>query len=189
MPLKRQRKAVNNMAEYIEREAVLKIIADNCPHDKCGYNTEEEMGAGAACYYIMKDVDNLPTADVVPKSEVEKLNKELDELAEEHSDLIVEKDQLFVIAEMQKIEIEALKIANEKMYAAIEATKADVASEILAEIENILDPMIQLNYAISVQHADPIERAKAISAEQALRAFRDYVAELKKKYTESEKEK
>ena len=67
--------------------------------------------------------------------------------------------------------------------------KSDVASEILAEIENILDPMIQLNYAISVQHADPIERAKAISAEQALRAFRDYVAELKKKYTESEKEK
>lgn len=52
------------MAEYIEREAVLKIIGDNCPHDKCGYNTEEEMGAGAACYYIGKDVEKIPTADV-----------------------------------------------------------------------------------------------------------------------------
>lgn len=50
---------------YIKREAVLKIIGDNCPHDKGGYNTEEEMGAGAACYYIMKDVENIPTADVV----------------------------------------------------------------------------------------------------------------------------
>ena len=58
------------MVEYIEREAVLKIIADNCPHDKGGYNTEEEMGAGSACYYIRKDVETLPTADVVPKSEV-----------------------------------------------------------------------------------------------------------------------
>lgn len=56
------------MAEYIEREAVLKIIADNCPHDKSGYNTEEEMGAGAACYYIRKAVETVPTADVVPKS-------------------------------------------------------------------------------------------------------------------------
>ena len=58
------------MAEYIEREAVLKIIDDNCPHDKGGYNTEEEMGVGAACYYIRKDVANIPTAEVVPKSEV-----------------------------------------------------------------------------------------------------------------------
>lgn len=61
------------MAEYVEREAVLKIIADNCPHDKGGYNTEEEMGAGAACYYIRKDVEKIHTADVIPKSEVAEL--------------------------------------------------------------------------------------------------------------------
>ena len=53
------------MSRYIDREAVLKIIGDNCPHDKCGYNTEEEMGAGVACYHIMKDVEALPPADVV----------------------------------------------------------------------------------------------------------------------------
>lgn len=52
------------MSRYIDVDAVLKIIGDNCPHDKCGYNTEEEMGAGAACYYIMKGVENIPTADV-----------------------------------------------------------------------------------------------------------------------------
>lgn len=58
------------MAEYIELEAVLKIIDDNCPHDKGGYNTEEEMGAGAACYYIRKAVNDIPTADVAPRAEV-----------------------------------------------------------------------------------------------------------------------
>lgn len=57
------------MAEYIEREAVLKIIDDNCPHDKGGYNTEEEMGAGAACYYIRKAVNDIPTADAAPRAE------------------------------------------------------------------------------------------------------------------------
>ena len=155
------------MTEYIEREAVLKIIGDNCPHDKGGYNTEEEMGAGAACYYIMKDVENIPTADVVPKSEVEKLNKELDELAEEHSNLIIEKDELFDIAVKQNLEIEALKIANEKMYAAIEATKAEVAREILGEVESLF------------YKTDFLDELGYIEFEIAL-------AELKKKYTEGE---
>ena len=58
------------MDEYIKREEVLKIIADNCPHDKCGDNTEEEIGAGWACCYIRKGVENIPTADVAPMAEV-----------------------------------------------------------------------------------------------------------------------
>jgi hypothetical protein len=78
---------------------------------------------------VVSSIENFPTADVVPKSEVERLTVELDELAEEYSDLIVEKDQVFDIAEKQKVEIEALKIANEKMYSAIEATKNEVIEE------------------------------------------------------------
>ena len=39
--------------------------------------------------------------------------------------------------ERQKVEIEALKIANEKMYSAIEKTKAELAMEIFEEIEKI----------------------------------------------------
>ena len=158
-----------------------------------------------------------PTADVVPKSEYDAVVSAVDNSTKEFL-------KLHDTYQKQNVEIEALKIANEKMYiankaqevknewlekeldskqfrcdscdrimltgaehrACVKQAKADVAREIFAEIENILDPMIQLNYAISVQHADPIERAKAISAEQALRAFRDYVAELKKKYTEGE---
>lgn len=123
------------MAEYIEREALIAEIQKNI-------STYWNEGSGG--YYLAEDalnysVKTAPTADVVPKSEVEKLNKEIDTLAEEHSDLIVEKDQLFDIAEKQKVEIEALKIANDKMYSAIEEIKAEVAREIFEEIEKALN--------------------------------------------------
>lgn len=149
------------MDEYIKREDALDAVLFAL------------VGTGLQSRAIsaVKDVN---TADVVPKSEVEKLNKEFDELAEEHSDLIVEKDQLFVIAEMQKIEIEALKIANEKMYAAIEATKADVASEILAEIEEKSCVISETNHSTGSTRVVCYQ----ISAEK--------LAELKKKYTKGD---
>lgn len=99
-------------------------------------------------------VEEAPEADVVPKSEVENLKA--------------------IIADH--------KASEERLEELYSNAKADVAKKIFEEFENILEAMIQLNCAIGVQHEDPIERAKAISAEQALRAFRDYVAELKKKY-------
>lgn len=135
-----------------------------------------------------------PTVDVVPKSEVERLNKELDELAEEHSDLIVEKDELFDIAEKQHVEIEALKIANEKMYSAIEATKVEVARDIFEEIEKVLNRKI----ARSKPHFEKLKNHdedflskcgcedmgyfKGIIS--TCEDFQDLIAELVKKYTE-----
>lgn len=106
------------MAEYIEREAVLKIIGDNCPPDKCGYNTEEEMGAGAACYYIMKDVEKIPTADVAPKSEVEKQKLEIWRLQGQVN-------RLKKYDEERDIALHARLIAK---------AKAEVAMEIFADI-------------------------------------------------------
>ena len=64
-----------------------------------------------------------------------------------------------VIAKKQMVEIEALKIANEKMYSAIEETKDELAREIFEEIEKL--------------HLH-------ITNEFDLRRY----AELKKKYTE-----
>lgn len=91
------------MARYIDAELLL---------EKLKKQYGEELGW--QCTVNMSDVgmmiEDAPTADVAPKSEVERLNKELDELAEEHSDLIVEKDQLFDIAEKQKKDIEQLTI-------------------------------------------------------------------------------
>ena len=135
------------MAEYIEREAVLKIIADNCPHDKCGCNTEEEMGAGAACYYIRKDVDNIPDADVVPKSEVEKWKEINEQLYREMSERI---------SEERKIE------------------RKLVAREIFEEIEGLIT-----NQCLMLKDERGVEGYVKASVHYAL-------AELKKKYTESE---
>ena len=114
------------MTEYIEREAVLKIIGDNCPPDKCGYNTEEEMGAGAACYYIGKDVEKIPTADVVPRSEVEELKK-----------------RMFPSYARACTEEEAIKIG--KQYG-----RAEVAMEIFEEIEKKSCNISEHNHATNV---------------------------------------
>ena len=67
-----------------------------------------------------------------------------------------------------------------------EDIKEGVAREIFEEIENTLNQWIELYYTITVSTFDSIEQAKARSSESVLRAFRDYLAELKKKYTEGE---
>ena len=125
----------------------------------------ENMGVSDFIIRKIESEANFPTADVVPKSEYDDLKFQFEAL--DH-------------------ECDRLEAAESRRYDAIVEAKADAAKKIFEEFENILEAMIQLNYAIGVQHEDPIERAKAISAEQALRAFRDYVAELKKKYQEGE---
>lgn len=130
--------------------------------------------------------EHCPTADVVSKSEVDRLTEELKTYNRVCGKLLI-KDGVVVGKEVGK-EVEYIHrdIAKILKQIAVNQTKIEVAKKIFEEIESILEPIIRLNYAISVQHEDAIERAKAISAEQALRAFRDYVAELKKKYTEGE---
>ena len=130
----------------------------------------------------------MPTADVVPRAEVDRLNKELDELAEEYSDLIVEKDQLFDIADKQSIEIVALKIANKKMYSAIEGIKAEVAREIFEEIEREITDALKSNYKV----LPLIEQSEALwnnvnGKINALRGIEYFIEELKEKYTEDSK--
>ena len=108
-----------------------------------------------------------------------------DELAEEHSDLIVEKDQLFDIAEKQKLEIESLKIANEKMYSAIEATKAEVAREIFEELYKSVYLMLPMQCTpIFKMDLDLGFEAGVIDGRRnALFEVLVLIAELKKKYT------
>lgn len=128
------------MAEHIEREAVLKIIGDNCPHDKGGYNTEEEMGAGAACYYIMKDVKNIPTADVVPRAEVEKIFDKYGnydfptEPKEDFNNTVVTGG--YVIDWYKEAGLNAKRIME--LEAEITKAKQEVAREIFEEIVKLL---------------------------------------------------
>ena len=140
---------------------------------------------------FLTQAENLYNAGYRKQSEVEKLVQdvtrlvqELDELAEEHSDLIVEKDELFDIAEKQKVEIEALKIANEKMYSAIEETKAEVVREIFEELEREINDALQSNY----KDLPLIEQSEALwnrvnGKIDCLRGIDGFIDELKEKYT------
>lgn len=101
------------------------------------------IGCGKASGNVVvfvDDIEKLPAADVAPRAEVER----------------------------QKVEIEALKIANEKMYSAIEETKAEVAREIFEEIEKI-----------------GVARKVSMNREVIFDVTAEY-NELKKKYTKGE---
>lgn len=80
------------------------------------------------------EIARIPTADVAPRAEVEKLqevNADLNEslrlACEANKDLQAEVERL-------QIEIQALNIANEKMYIANKESKAEVVKEIIGII-------------------------------------------------------
>jgi hypothetical protein len=119
-----------------------------------------------------------PTADVVPKSEVEKLiidsnAARLGMIAEGHND---PRGEYGAEGEDGKGDLNPLYCMQ----------KAEIAREIFEDIENTLNQRIKLYYTITVSTVESIDLMKATASERALRAFRDYVAELKKKYTEGE---
>jgi hypothetical protein len=86
------------MARYIDADALIEMLNNKA-------KTDYEMGLynhGALTQSFISFVERQPTAEVVPKSEVEKL----------------------------KIEIESLKIANEKMYGANKAQASEIFDDI-----------------------------------------------------------
>lgn len=138
--------------ECIHEKVCDALIKSGCPY------LDKEIPAEAFCLEFRN------TADVVPKSEVEQANKELDNLAEELSDLIVEKDHLFdEVVRLRK----ALDEYEET--SGLKQAKAEVAREIFEEIE-------KLSYYAPTPYDDEINVV-------------DYedIAELKKRYTEGKK--
>lgn len=106
---------------------------------------------------------------------IEKFSKELDELAEEHSDLIVEKDELFDIAERQKAEIERLKatvdVAEKHVTPFffmsafdkhIEKAKADAVKEFAERLKQEMEDFARIDfngstyYGIGLHHIDSL---------------------------------
>ena len=135
-------------ADYIieQLENILRLSPDNESDDP------KVNGIIIGLKGTISIVERIQTADVVPKSEYDAVVNAVDNSTQEFLKLHDEYQK-------QKIEIEALKIANEKMYSAIEATKAEVAKEIFENLQCLLIMRIGVNQAI---------------------------AELKKKYTEEE---
>ena len=128
------------MAEYIDREKIF----PNGVFYVSAENPESSLNE------LINRICNLPTADVVPKSEVDKL----------------------------KIEIEALKIANGKMY---EANKAQ-AREIFEEIEEAISAM-EYNAKSQTKNATiPIYGMTDVVNWVLHEVVPNRISELKKKY-------
>lgn len=66
------------MAEYIDREQLLELINENCKYKNP--TNEYTRGCNEVCDWAIKTIKNIPTTDVVPRSEIKKIFKELDKL-------------------------------------------------------------------------------------------------------------
>ena len=144
--------------EYINRELLENALEDENKNGNFVFTAN----------WIMEIVDNLPNADVVPKSEVERL---------EH-----------LRAELSK-EIETLKDNKEHLAVLLMEAKSEVAREICCKIEEEIVAALESNYkAKSERMANTrIDADEFISycdgKISALRGIEAFVEELKKKYT------
>lgn len=140
----------------------------NCIHHSlCDYNTNVSgngkirlvyaEGADVKCSFFQN------TADVVQKSEVERLQAEVDQL---HALL-----ECGVFANSVE---DWQKFLNEK--------RAEVAREIFAEIEKIRAKEIHKCEILRVQENEASERKYWEGGEHSLRQLSYWIAELKKKY-------
>ena len=160
------------MARYIDADA----LKERLRKVRIMPNTLYGMGINAGIDRVETAIDAMPTEDVAPKSE------EGAECPTCHgTGRIGTTDWLTKnISKEQLAKEKAEAIAEHELH-----IKQDYAREIFEEIENTLNQRIKLYYTITVSTFDSIEQVKARASESALRAFRDYVAELKKKYTEA----
>lgn len=150
------------MARYID--------ADKLKEECYYYDTEEDLER-----YVIKH----GYADVIPKSEVDKLHEVIfkkedlmQKIAEERNkyfdELETAKDNnehLAVMLEEAKSEVDRLKYNLKAVLEEIPKTKREFASEIFAEIESLIDGKFSINHGV------------------VLMSKEDF-AELKKKYTE-----
>jgi hypothetical protein len=123
------------------------------------------------------------TADVVPKSEVESiitLNSQLEaKVFEERKEVERLKHILDCYALQYGTVIEQQEV--------IDKAKAELASEIFAEIDSEILAEIDINNGVLVEFEGADEISYRIKGEvAALCKIRDFIAELKKKYTKGE---
>ena len=113
------------------------------------------------------DVETAPTADVVPKSEVEELSGKYEDLKLKYAELQKDKDELIAWSNDKKTEAERWRRNLEAVLEEIPETKREVAREIFEEIENFI-PRFKVGYF-------------------SYMSLTDGIAKLKKKYTEGVK--
>lgn len=113
------------MNEYIKKSEAVDVIV------KYPYNI-----AGKTATAI-KMIEDLPSADVVPKSEVEELVQDGTRLGQENETLKDNNEHLAVILEETKAEVERLQAEKDALIKNYAECMKDYASEIFKEIDNL----------------------------------------------------
>ena len=154
--------------EYIEREAALKILENSLTFSEIELDIGDfRKGCIAAIQDDISNIKHIPTADVVPRAEFDRVARELER-------------------------VEALYFAKDTQ---LENAKAEVANKICCAIEKEIVAALESNYRARKEHIErhaelayDTELLLEISGKiNALRGIEGFVEELKKKYTESEK--
>jgi chlorite dismutase len=157
------------MARYIDADR-FKIRLEKAMGKMHLINGVKGVDVGA----VIKALDMQPTADVAPKSEVDRLQEELTKAEADVRNYmkVAEYQQSLSVKRYHEIkqlkeDVDRLQDINNRQVEDIQLAKAEVAREIFAEIENSISPMLGLE--------DDKEYAAILATT---------FAELKKKYTE-----
>lgn len=146
--------------EYINRELLENALEDENKNGNFVFTAN----------WIMEIVDNLPNADVAPKSEVEELLTRLNNV---YVAIDIAEDDVYRLEK----ENEELKYTNQHLFEFIAEVKREIAIEIFDEIEGIIEAS---EYELLDDFGDAIAKC------HNERMIIDDLAELKKKYTEGE---
>jgi hypothetical protein len=129
-----RRKMVNDMPRYIDAEHLMQKLSRMI--DYCEKNKDKKFNALNVLFQVGDAIMDCPTADVVPKSEVERLNKKID---------VLKRDRYQVFPDGR---LELLPRTD------LDKIKAEVAGEIFEEIENAheecihIDPTTNIGYLL-----------------------------------------
>ena len=149
------------MARYIDSEALLELINEDCKYKNP--TNEYTRGCNEVCDWAIKVIKNMPTVDVVPKSEADKWYQEYHAI----------KDEL----KQEKEYHRATEKLADRYCAELQTLKAKVAREIFEEIEKIIENNRYKSYLANSPFWGWSYRIVEIIKG---------IAELKKKYTEGE---
>ena len=152
------------MARYIDADKVMEEIERIGGHNLCDWST---LGVKAL-------IDRQPTADVVPKSEVEKLQAEAENLRNANADLAL---ALLYECEPTKEHLSELE----------KAVREKIARDIFEEIYEIMNSVYaSVQRSCVGMHGDNPETMRLLGKLDGVKRLGDEIAEIKKKYTEGE---
>ena len=165
------------MDEYIKREDALKIIEN---YSKAV--TEE----GKVVVDAIRDIIAVitPTANVVPKSEVDRAYERGFERGKKDNVCGFSAEEIAQKVEKIAIELEAMRMAANSYKMHYENARVEVAREIFEEIERVVGKQYN-HYVFGNNDFDSIEQDAIINFSETLS---DCFAEHKKKYTEGKDE-